>query len=183
MTRPGIGGLLTAKNAFLAALAVCVAGLIVAVLFGVLWWSSATGDEARIAEERDAVVAASESALRAYTEFDHENPQEYKENQLAVSNDEMQDQIEASWADLEEFIVENEQSVHTTVFDVAVDDLDVHEGVASVIGSLEVEVGQAGQVGTNRLRVQTEMERVEENGNQQWKLAGIDQVPVIPQGQ
>ncbi len=172
------GGLLSPKNAFLVTLSVSIAAFVVAVVFGVLWWTAVASDESDTAQAREQVIEASAQAIKAYTEFDHTEPDLFRDSQMAVSTKEMQNQIEQSWPGLREAIVNNKRSASTRIFDIAVDELNVHEGKAAVIASLEVEVKGGEDTASKRIRIQTQMERVEDS----WKLPGIDQVPVIPSG-
>ncbi|SNR70633.1 hypothetical protein SAMN06265360_11579 [Haloechinothrix alba] len=183
MTKSGPTGLLTVRNAFVAALAFFAVAFVAAAVLGVLWWTSASGEDATIAEQRDEVIEAADRAARAYTEFDHENPDEFRDNQIAVSTEEMREQIELSWENLRDFVAESEQSASTTVFDIAVDELDVQEGSAGVLAALGVDVTQGEESVSKRIRVQLHMERVDTDGDEAWKLAGIDQVPVVPPGE
>lgn len=175
-TGGGSGGFFTSRNMFLLALAVSIGAFVVAAVFGVLWWTAAAGDESETAATRDEVIVASSEAIRAFTEFDEQNPDAFRESQLAIANEDMKAQIEQSWPKLREAIVKGKRSATTTIFDIAVEELNVHEGKASVIAALEVQVKGGKETAKKRIRIQTQMERVEDS----WKLAGIDQVPVEP---
>ncbi|MGH3452244.1 MAG: hypothetical protein ACRDQW_16290 [Haloechinothrix sp.] len=174
----GRGGRFTPKNMFLASLALCAGAFIAAVVFGVLWWTSANSDETRVAEAREDVLSVASDAIQAYTEFDYENPDAYRDGQLALSTKGMRDQINQAWKNVRQIIVENKQSAETTIFDIAVDELNEREGKAAVIASLEVEIKRGEESATKRVRIQTQMERVDGT----WKLSGIGQFPLIPPG-
>ncbi|MDV6013144.1 hypothetical protein [Haloechinothrix sp. LS1_15] len=175
--------LFTARNALFAALGFFAAAFIAAVVFGVLWWNASASEDAAVAHARDDVTEAADQAVRAYTEFDHEDPEAFRDNQMAVSTAEMQEQIELSWEGLQEVLAESEQSASTTVYDIAVDELDAHDGNAGVLAALGVTVTHGEESTERRIRVQMHMERVAEDGAEEWKLAGIDQVPVVPPGE
>lgn len=173
-TGEGAGGFFTSRNMFLLALAVSIGAFVVAAVFGVLWWTAAASDESETAAGREEVIVAASQAIRAFTEFDHQNPDRFRDSQLAIATTGMRSQIEQSWPKLREAIVKGKRSANTTIFDIAVDELNLHEGKASVIAALEVQVKGGEETAKKRIRIQTQMERVEDS----WKLAGIDQVPV-----
>lgn len=165
---------IASKKAFLVVLAINVVAFGVAAVFGVLWWTTTAGDKPEVAEARDGVITAASRAIRAFTQFDHEDLNQFRTNQMAVSTEDMQSQIEQTWPNLREEVVKSRRSASTTIFDIAVDELNVGDGKASVIAALEVRVDDAGETVKKRIRIQAQMERVEDS----WKLAGIGQVPV-----
>lgn len=81
------------KKAFQIALVLAAVAFAAAILFGVLWWSSASGDDAEVAQARDEAVAAATGAIGAFTQYDFKKPDDYTNNQLAVSTSDWQKQI------------------------------------------------------------------------------------------
>lgn len=174
----GAGGPLKGRTAFNVSLVAAAVAFVAAVLFGVLWWSAASGDQAEISSARDEASAAAQGAIAAFTQFDYRQPEEYANSQIAVSTDEWAKQIEPNKKRLSEVIAKSKQVATSKILDIAVDELNAHEGKASVIASLEATVTRGEENATKRIRIQVDMTRVDGV----WKVAGIDQVSVVPPG-
>lgn len=172
-------GGLTSKKVFLTALAVTVVAFLAAATFGVLWLTTAAGEESEVAETRDEVVQEATKGVKAFTEFDYRSLDDARNRQMAISTKEMQGQLEQIWQPkAREAIIKQKRSASTTVFDIAVDELNTREGKARVLAALEVKLAEGEQSGVQRLRIQAEMERVDGV----WKIAGLDRIAEAPPG-
>lgn len=161
---------LTPRKVFVGALVLSLVTFVVMAVFGVLWWTSATGEESDVASARDEVVQQAAEGVKAITEFDYRDLDGAKNRQLAVATDEMRAQIEQAWKSRERGDLEkNKRSATTTIFDIAVDELNVREGKAKVLAAVEVKITDTKDNGVQRLRFQADMERVDDV----WKLAAI----------
>jgi Mce-associated membrane protein len=163
----------------LGAGAFALAALVVAVVFGIMWWSAASGDNAALAQSRDEVVQQGTKAVKAYTEVDYTHLDDYFANQKAVSNDDMAKQIDAARPNYSKALTDQKVKVSTTVQDIAVEELDDHEGKASFLAAITTMNSAGGQTASKALRLEVSMVRV----GSDWKLSGIDNVPLVAAGQ
>ncbi|WP_235999435.1 hypothetical protein [Qaidamihabitans albus] len=163
--------------------ALAAASFIVAAVFGVMWWVAASDDSADIANARENVVRATGTAVKAFTELDYENPDAYFSRQKEITTGELHKQIGQSEETYRKAIAEAKTKVVSTVQDIAVEELNDHEGKASALATVSNKVTQGETESTKTLRLQVQMTRVDENGEQVWKLSSIGEVPVVGTGQ
>lgn len=163
-------------------LALALASLVVAVVFGVMWRSAAGSDDVRIAESREAVVAAAGTAVVAFTGLDSEQPDEYFRRQKEIATGDLLKEIEATEQQYREAISQAKTTVDAQVADVAVEELNVHEGKALALAVVELTITQEKDSGTKTLRMQLHLERdrggADSDGSseQAWKVSGISPV-------
>lgn len=161
---------------FVAA-ALASASLVVAIVFGVQWQSAASSDDVRIAESREAVVAAVGKAVVAFTGLDSANPGEYFRRQKDIATGDLLEEISRTEQEYREPISKAKTKVDSRVADVAVEELNVHEGKALALAVVELTVTQEKGSGTKTLRMQLRMERAPgDSPEQSWKVAGISPV-------
>jgi Mce-associated membrane protein len=163
----------------LGSAAFTAAALLAAVIFGIQWWVSASDDNAGLAATREDVVRVGTVAVKAFTELDYTKPDEYFDRSLAIATDDIGKQIAASKDNYKKQMVQAKSVATTRVLDVAVDELNDHEGKARFLAAVQVEVKQGDQSSVKPMRLEVQMTRV----GQDWKLSGIDQVPVVGAGQ
>ena len=156
-----------------------LAALIAAAIFGIQWWVAATDDNADLAASREAVVKAGTNALKAYTEVDYQDLDGFFNRQKAVSDDKMAQQIAQSEPTFRKALQDAKTKVTTNVQDIAVEELDDHEGKASFLAAIDTTVTQGDKTNSKALRLEVSMTRV--GGD--WKLSGIDNVPLVAAGQ
>lgn len=164
---------------FVAA-ALASAALVVAVVFGALWQSAASSDDVEIAESREAVVATASKAVVAFTGLDSENPDEYFRRQKEIATGRLLEEIAKTEQEYREPISKAGTRVESRVADVAVEELNVHEGKALALAVVELDVTQKQDSGTKTLRMQLQLERDPNAGDaehQSWKVSGISPVP------
>lgn len=164
---------------FVAA-ALASAALVVAVVFGALWQSAASSDDVEIAESREAVVATASKAVVAFTGLDSENPDEYFRRQKEIATGRLLEEIAKTEQEYREPISKAGTRVESRVADVAVEELNVHEGKALALAVVELDVTQKQDSGTKTLRMQLQLERdpnAGDAGHQPWKVSGISPVP------
>ncbi|GAA5122188.1 hypothetical protein [Haloechinothrix salitolerans] len=159
---------------FLVASVLVAVGLIAAVTFGILWWVKSSSDAAQNAEARDEVVAAAEEAITAFAEVDYENPDKYRNQQVAVSTEELAQHVKDGWKQARQVIVKAQRSSEITFFDVAVEELNAYDGTATAIASSEVTLSFEDQSAQLPRRWRAQLERVEG----EWKLSDIELVPL-----
>ena len=167
------------RTLVLGAALFALAGLIAAAVFGVMWWAAAADDNATLANSRDAVAKAGVSAIKAYTEVDFEHLDDFFGRQKAVSDDKMGQQLAQLEPTYRKALTDAKTKVTTNVFDVAVEELDDHEGKASFLAAITTHVTQGDKSSDKPLRLEVSMTRVGE----EWKLSGIDNVPLVAAGQ
>jgi len=64
-----------------------------------------------------------------------------------------------------------------------VEELNDHEGKANFLAAITTDLTQGAQHSTKSLRLEVQMSRIDENGEQVWKLSGIGDVPLVAAGQ
>jgi Mce-associated membrane protein len=163
----------------LGAAALALAALIAAAIFGVQWWVAANDDNAGLAASREAVVKAGTNALKAYTEVDYNDLDGFFARQKAVSDAKMAQQIDQSAPTFRKALADAKTKVATDVQDIAVEELDDHEGKASFLAAIATTVTQWDKSSAKPLRLEVSMTRV----GGEWKLSGIDSVPLVAAGQ
>ncbi|SFQ63416.1 Mce-associated membrane protein [Amycolatopsis arida] len=163
--------------------ALAVASFLAAALFGVLWWVAEADDNVELATARDEVVRVGSAAVKAFTELDHNNPKEFFDRSMAVSDEELAKQIDESREAYTKAMTEAKTTATTKVLDIAVDELNLHEGKARFLAAIQVEVEQGDKTNTKQMRMEVQMTRVDQGGDQVWKVSGISNVPVVGAGQ
>ncbi|WP_414637616.1 hypothetical protein [Amycolatopsis sp.] len=156
------------------------AALIVAAVFGIQWWSASGDDNLALAQARDDVVKAGTVAVKAYTELDYTNPDAYFQKQIDVSTTDLQTQLKNSEQTYRQAMTDAKTKVATTVQDIGVEELDVHEGKASFLAAISTLVTKEGQQPVVKpLRLEVQMTRV----GTDWKVSSIGSVPLVSSGQ
>ncbi|NIH85695.1 hypothetical protein [Amycolatopsis granulosa] len=160
----------------LGSAALAAAALIVAAIFGIQWWVASADDNLALAQARDDVTKAGTTAVKAYTELDYTNPDAYFAQQKAVSTQELADQISATEQNYRQAMADARTKVTTTVQDVGVEELNLHEGKASVLAAISTTITKEGaQPAAKSLRLEVQMTRVGDD----WKVSGIGSVPLV----
>ncbi|GAA3554696.1 hypothetical protein GCM10022222_42980 [Amycolatopsis ultiminotia] len=159
--------------------AFALAAFVVAVVFGIMWWAASTDDNADLARSRDDVRQAGSAAVLAYTEVDYEHLDDYFTKQKSVSTSDMAQQIDQARPNYSKALTDQKVKVTTNIQDTAVEELDDHEGKASFLAAITTDTTAGGQHGTKALRLEVSMTRV----GSEWKLSGIDNVPLVAAGQ
>ncbi|MEV5714356.1 hypothetical protein AB0L41_10675 [Amycolatopsis mediterranei] len=167
------------RTLVLGAAALALAALIAAAIFGVQWRMAANDDNAALAASREAVVKAGTNALKAYTEVDYTDLDGFFTRQKAVSDEKMSQQIDQSAPTFRKALSDAKTKVTTDVQDVAVEELDDHEGKASFLAAIATTVTQGDKSSAKPLRLEVSMSKVGDD----WKLSGIDSVPLVAAGQ
>ncbi len=165
---------LARQPVFLVASILVVVGLIAAVTFGILWWVTSSSDAAQNAKARDEVVAAAEQAITAFAEVDYKNPDKYRNQQVAVSTDELAQHVKDGWKQARQVIVKAQRSSEVKFFDIAVEELNAYEGTASAIASSEVTLSFEDQSAKLPRRWRAQLKRVDG----EWKLSDIELIPI-----
>ncbi|WP_370970403.1 hypothetical protein [Amycolatopsis sp. cg9] len=169
----------SSRTLVLGAGALALAALIAAAFFGIQWWAAAADDNAELAASREAVVKAGSNALKAYTEVDYTDLDGFFARQKSVSDDKMAQQIDQSAPTFRKALADAKTKVTTDVQDIAVEELDDHEGKASFLAAIATTVTQGDKSSAKPLRLEVSMTRV----GDAWKLSGIDSVPLVAAGQ
>ena len=159
--------------------AFALAALVVAIVFGVLWLVAELDGNRGLAETRDAVAKAGNDAVVAYTEVDYQHVDDYFNRVKAVSNADMAKQITDAEPTYKKALTDQKTKVTTTVQDIAVEELDDHDGKAKFLAAITTNSTTGGKSGTKVLRLEVSMDRV----GSDWKLSGIDSVPLVAAGQ
>ncbi len=165
---------LARQPVFLVASVLVVVGLVAAVTFGILWWVKSSSDAAQNATARDEVVAAAEQAISAFAEVDYQNPDKYRNQQVAVSTDELAQHVKDGWKQARQVIVKAQRSSEVKFFDIAVEELNAYEGTASAIASSEVTLSFEDQSAKLPRRWRAQLKRVDG----EWKLSDIELIPI-----
>jgi Mce-associated membrane protein len=165
--------------AVLGAAAFSLAALIAAAVFGIGWWSASTDDNTGLAQARDDVVRVGGAAVKAYTEVDYQDLDGFFKRQLAVSDPAMAAQLQQTESSFRQQLTTAKTKVTTTIQDIAVEELDNHQGKASFLAAITTLVTQGTTSANKALRLEVQMSRV----GSDWKLSGIDSVPLVSSGQ
>lgn len=166
------------RRLVLGSLALSVAAFVVAALFGVMWLTASAGEDTGLASAREDVVRTGSSAVKAFTELDHRNPDAFFDHQAAVSTKELADQINQTRDKNTQTLADAKTVATTEVLDIAVDELNQQEGKARFLAAIQVSVKQGDKSNVKPLRIEGNMTKV----GQDWKLASIQQVPVANGG-
>ncbi|ANN20820.1 hypothetical protein SD37_37990 [Amycolatopsis orientalis] len=167
------------RTLVLGAAAFALAALLAAALFGIQWAVAAADDNADLARTRDDVVKAGGTAIKAYTEVDFEDLDGYFAKQKAVSDKKMTDELTQLEPSYRKALGEAKTKVVTTIQDIAVEELDDHEGKTSFLAAISTQVTQGDKVISKPMRLEVSMTRVGE----EWKVSGISNVPLVAAGQ
>ncbi|MEC3976480.1 hypothetical protein [Amycolatopsis sp. H20-H5] len=159
--------------------AFALAALIAAAIFGIQWWVAAGDGNYDLAKSRDDVVRAGGTAIKAYTEVNYEDLDGFFNRQKALSDQAMNDQLTKAEPTYRKALADAKTKVVTTIQDIAVEELDDHEGKASFLAAITTQVTQPTGSATKSLRLEISMSRV----GQDWKVSGIDNVPLVAAGQ
>ncbi|WP_298179036.1 hypothetical protein [Saccharomonospora sp.] len=163
-----------------ATAALASAALVVAIVFGVMWQSAASSDELEIAQARDEVSAAANRAAAVFLEFDHTRSDELLAERKKLSTDAMSAEIDETEKEWRESIEKAQLKTVTTVQDVAVEELNVHEGKARALAVVQIEVTNAQGSFGNVERLQLELERDQQGDgsdeDRQWKVSALANV-------
>lgn len=160
--------------------ALALAAVVVAAVFGVMWLVAATGDDASLASSREDVSDSATDAIKAVTEVDYKDPDRYFERSKAASTDDFGKQLTQAEDQFRKMLSKVKTRVHTDVTDVAVQDLNDHEGSATFLAVASTHISQQEDDATKVLRLKGQMKRGSEDAD--WKLAGLSQVPVVGNG-
>lgn len=166
--------MLARQPVFLVASVFAVLGLIAAATFGILWWTESSSDAAKNATARDEVVGAAEQAISAFAEVDYQNPDRYRDQQVAVSTDELAQHVKDGWKQARDVIVKAKRSSEIEFFAVAVEELNAYDGTATVIASSEVTLSFEDQNAQLPRRWRAQMKRIDG----EWKLSDIELIPI-----
>lgn len=181
--RPGLGGRGLGsgphRGLLVTGAALAVAALVVAVWFGASWLISANGDDAEFASSRDAVVREGTDALKAFTELDYRNPDQFFERALGVSTGDIHDQLAKDRERQTKLLVDGKSVVTTKVLEVAVNQLDDRAGKASFLAVIHASITQGEQSAVKPMRFEVQLTR----DGDSWKVSGLDPVPVVGSGQ
>jgi Mce-associated membrane protein len=161
--------------ALLGSGAFALAALVVAAVFGVQYLVASHSENLGLADARDQVVQQGGKAIKAFTELDWQHPDDFFDNQLAVADDQMSQQVKQSEVNGRSTIAGSKAKAVTSIQDIAVESLDDHEGKASFLAAVSTTVTQDGQSGVKALRLEVTMTRV----GGVWKLSSIDSVPLV----
>ncbi|OZM74853.1 hypothetical protein CFN78_01150 [Amycolatopsis antarctica] len=167
------------RKLFIGAAALAVAAVLVAGWFGVSWWIAGSGDDAAFASTREDVVRDGTTAVKAFTELDFNNPDQFFDNAINSSIGDPQQQMQDTRETGKKTMVDAKSQATTKVLDLAVDELDDRAGKARFLAAIQVTVKQGEQSSVKPLRLEVEMTRVDDS----WKLSQIGPVPVIGGGQ
>jgi Mce-associated membrane protein len=167
----------------LGSAAFALAALVAAAIFGIQWWVSASNDNAGLASARESVVRAGGAAIKAYTEVDYTDLDGFFARQKAISDSAMADQLAQAEPSFRKALADAKTKVTTTIQDIAVEELNDHEGKASFLAAISTKVDQGAQSSVKSLRLEVQMSRADDNGKQVWKLSGISNVPLVAAGQ
>ena len=159
--------------------AFALAALVVAIVFGIMWLVATMDGDRDLAAARDDVVKDGTAAVLAYTQLDYEHVDDYFNRVKEVSNDDMAKQITQAEPTYKKALEDQKTKVTTTVQDIAVEELNEHDGKASFLAAITTDTSAGGKTGTKALRLEVSMVKV---GND-WKLSGIDSVPLVAAGQ
>ncbi|MEU6641027.1 hypothetical protein ABZ863_00570 [Saccharomonospora sp. NPDC046836] len=167
----------------LGSAAFAAAGFVAASVFGILWWVAGADGDAGVAASREDVVRVAGQAVTAFTEVDYEDLDGYFGLQKSLATEDLRAQISSAEQTYGKLITDARTKVVSTVQDVAVEELNEREGVASALATVRTEVTRGEDQGSKTLRLEVQLTRVDDNGEQVWKVSQIGDVPVAATSQ
>jgi len=144
--------------------------LVAALVFGVLWLTTLTSGDRKLAEERDdALVAARQAAISLNT-LDFHDVDGGLDRWEQTSTGAVLEEFRTNRAQYAQFVGESKRTTTAAVSDAAVSELNEQAGIARVLVAVDVQVTPEGQAPiTTRQRLQLEMTRTDEG----WKVSRL----------
>ena len=157
--------------------ALAAAALIVAAVFGIQWWVLSGNDNLELAQARDRVSQTAVTAVHAYVDIDYTTLDAYFQRAIGVSDSDLGNQLRTSETNYRKGITDAQTKVtDSTVLDVGVEELNMHDGKASVLAAVRYVVSVKGQQPATKLqRMELQMSKV----GPDWKVSGIGSVPMV----
>ena len=186
-TRFGFGDPLARSTTFLAgATVLVVAALVAAVLFAVQWFSAPGGDDVAFSQQRDEVARVAENTIITLNTIDYKQIDKSFNDIVNTMTAEAQKDFTSHKDDWKSLLVQNKivstaaVAVENGRKAIAVEDLNTHDGTASVMVVVNLTVTPEGQKPTNpRERYILHMNRTPDG----WKTSSFDPVTVYPADQ
>jgi Mce-associated membrane protein len=158
----------------LGGIALVVVAAFAAIWFGVSWILVANDDSNSQAKARDEVDRVGRAAIITFHTLDYHKVDEGLDNWLNASTGGLHDEVVGRRESSKQAIEAAKTVTVGNVLSLAVTELNVFEGKATVIAAVEVDVTPDGQpVERKYLRILGALQRAGDG----WKLSGIQQVP------
>lgn len=185
--RIGFGDPLARSNTYLTgAVVLLVAALVAAVIFAVQFFGAPGGDDVDFSKDRDEVARVAESTIITLNTIDYRQIDKTFNDIVNTMTAEAQKDFTAHKDDWKSLLVKNKiVSTAQVAVDngrkaIAVEDLNTHDGTASVMVVVTLTVTPDGQKPTNqRERYILHMNRTPDG----WKTSSFDPVTVYPADQ
>jgi Mce-associated membrane protein len=185
--RFGFGDPMARSNTFMTiAVVLVVAALVAAVLFAVQWMRAPGGDDVDFSQSRDEVARVAENTIITLNTIDYKQIDKSFNDIVNTMTAEAQKDFTAHKDDWKSLLVQNKiTSTAQVAVDngrkaLAVEDLNTHDGTASVMVVVNLTVTPEGQKPTNpRERYILHMNRTPDG----WKTSSFDPVTVYPADQ
>jgi Mce-associated membrane protein len=186
-TRFGFGDPLARSTTFLAiAVVLVVAALAAAVIFAVQWFGAPGGEDVDFSQQRDEVARVAENTIITLNTIDYRQIDKSFNDIVNTMTAEAQKDFTSHKDDWKSLLVKNKiVSTAKVAVDngrkaIAVEDLNTHDGTASVMVVVNLTVTPDGQKPTNpRERYILHMNRTPDG----WKTSSFDPVTVYPADQ
>ena len=186
-TRFGFGDPLARSTTFLAiAIVLVVAALAAAVIYAVQWMGSPGGEDVDFSQQRDEVARVAENTIITLNTIDYKQIDKSFNDIVNTMTAEAQKDFTSHKDDWKSLLVQNKiMSTAKVAVDngrkaIAVEDLNTHDGTASVMVVVNLTVTPEGQKPTNpRERYILHMNRTADG----WKTSSFDPVTVYPADQ
>jgi Mce-associated membrane protein len=158
----------------LGGIALVVVAAFTAIWFGVSWIQVANDASISQAKARDEVDRIGRAAIITFHTLDYHKVDEGLDNWLNASTGGLHDEVVGRRESSKQAIAAAKTVTVGNVLSLAVTELNVFEGKATVIAAVEVDVTPDGKpVERKYLRILGALERAGDG----WKLSGIQQVP------
>jgi len=169
---PNLGRYVLLGSATLA-----IAALIVAAIFGIQWWVSSGDDNLALAQDRDQVSKTTAQAVRSFIAVDYTNVDQYFQQQLDISDNDLQSQLKGNQQNYRQAIIDAKTKVtDVNVMDVGVEELNTHDGKANALAAVSYVVNRDGQQPAPKMqRLELQLTKV----GADWKLSSIGSVPMV----
>ncbi|NKQ56385.1 hypothetical protein HFP15_26250 [Amycolatopsis sp. K13G38] len=167
----------TGRYVLLGSATLAIAALIVAAIFGIQWWVSSGNGNLSLAQNRDDVSKTTAQAVRAFIAVDYTNVDQYFQQQLAISDNDLAGQLKGNQQNYRQAIIDAKTKVtDVNVMDVGVEELNTHDGKANALAAVSYVVNRDGQQPAPKMqRLELQLTKV----GDAWKLSSIGSVPTV----
>lgn len=149
---------------------------IAAVVFGLLWWSSASSDEYKTADARDQIVDAARKGVMAFYDFDAAHLDQWRQRQKDAATSKLFNDTGKNWDTTKGTMAKTGLAAKVRVLDAGVYQLNLDDSKPSATAMVAAEVTTtAKSMPSNKVRMRFLVPLQREND--QWRISDLQKVP------